>query len=245
MVKLLVGATALWFGVRAAWRKVMSKDQVTPAPAAPAGNNASVVDAALVAEAARLGLPVRAVKAVMQVEAGGHPFGPDGRLLIRFEPHVFARLTAQAALGLKTRPTTAQRDQYGTIVLNPGMTSIDRPRERTGGQVGEWDTFQRASAHSPELAAQATSFGLGQIMGFNYAAAGYPSALTMMNAFARSAAEQVRGMLQFISHDARLVTAIKNNDFKKFAAVYNGAPEGTPDNTRYATRMRAAYDKLA
>ena len=56
MVKLLVGATALWFGVRAAWRKVMSKDQVTPAPAVPAGNNASVVDAALVTEAARLGL---------------------------------------------------------------------------------------------------------------------------------------------------------------------------------------------
>ena len=220
-------------------------DGSSPSLGAPVGRAGGDPFAILSTEAPKLGLDPRVVRAVMQAESGQRPFGPDGRVVLRFEPHVFARLTAQKALGTTRRPTAAQVAQFGKVVLNPGMTQINEGRKRTGGQAAEWETFGRASAIDADAAIQSTSFGLGQIMGFNYRLAGYASPKAMFDAFASSGTEQVMGMLRMISNVPVQLNALRNKDYPAFVASYNGAPVGTVHNNGYVTRMQAAYAALA
>lgn len=196
-------------------------------------------------EAPKLGLDPRLVRAVMQAESGQKPFGPDGRVIIRFEPHVFARLTAEKALGLNRRGTRTEARAHGKIVLNPGMTDIYEGRKRKGGQAAEWETLGRARAIDNDLAIKSTSFGLGQIMGSNHKAAGYKTAQEMFDAFASSGTEQVLGMLRLITAVPALTTALKNKNLPAFVAVYNGAAVGTEHNNGYVKRMEAAFAKLS
>lgn len=190
----------------------------------------------LAREAPRYGIEPRVARAVMEVEAGGKPFGSDGKVIIRFEPHVFVRRLAQ-----KRRQDVSQMP----VVLNPGMAHVDDGRSRHGGQPAEWETLGRAREIDDDVALLATSFGLGQIMGFNHKIAGYDSPQAMLVAFSSSAREQVLGMLRFIAGSPRLLSALKARDFPRFVAGYNGAPIGSSGNDRYVSRMRSAYDRLA
>jgi hypothetical protein len=216
---------------------------MTSAPVAgrQGGDPFEVLDA----EAPKFGLDPRVVRAVMQAESGQMPFGPDGRVMIRFEPHVFARFTAQKALGSSRRPTDAQVATYGKVVLNPGMAHINDGRRRTGGQAAEWETLGRAKAIDADAAIQSTSFGLGQIMGFNYRLAGYASPQALADAFSTSSTEQVMGMLRMISNVPKQLNALRNKDYATFVSSYNGAAVGTQKNLGYVKRMEAAYAKLA
>lgn len=173
------------------------------------------------------GLDPAAVIAVIRVESSGKPYGPDGRLLLRFEPHVFAKLTQKAG--------------KRAVVLNPGMADLSNPRKRSGGQAGEYDTLARASKIDPELALRASSFGLPQVMGFNHAALGYGSAREMYDAFGRSPLEQIRGMVAFIASSAPMLAALKAKDWPAFVARYNGAKVGSKNNNAYTAKLRDAY----
>lgn len=186
------------------------------------------------------GVEPAALRAVIRVESGGKPYGPDGKLLLRFEPHVFARLTAQKKLG-KRKLSKAEVAAHGAIVLNPGMKTIDKPRQRTGGQAGEYETLARASAIDPELALQASSFGLPQVMGFNHAALGFPGARAMFEAFQRSPLEQLRGMSNFIGSSSKMAAALKAKDWPAFVEVYNGAKRGSAENNAYRGRLVQNY----
>lgn len=193
----------------------------------------------LKSEAARIGVDYPVLRAVVEAESSGKAFAPDGKIVLRFEPHVFARLTAQKKLGLKGRPTPEQTRANGAIVLLPGMkeaTSTDA-RNRTGGQASEWEAYGRASAIDHELAAQSASWGLGQIMGFNFKATGHANAVAMVAAFSASAENQIKGMVNFINSNKNMVAALKSKDLPAFVAIYNGAPVGDQYNTRYVKRM--------
>jgi hypothetical protein len=217
----------------------------SPTVPTPVGKPGDDPFAVLATEAPKLGLDPRVVRAVMQAESGQRPFGPDGRVMIRFEPHVFARFTAQKALGLSRRPTDAQVAAHGKVVLNPGMAHINDGRRRTGGQAAEWETLARAKAIDPDAAIQSTSFGLGQIMGFNYRLAEYASPQALVDAFSTSSTEQVMGMLRMIGNVPKQLNALRNKDYPTFVASYNGAAVGTPKNLGYVNRMQDAYAKLA
>lgn len=201
-----------------------------PAPASTGGgfslDRADVRE--VIAQAARsIGVEPAVLKAVIRVESAGKPFAPDGKLLIRFEPHVFARLTEKAG----KRAT----------VLNPGMKDIANPRQRSGGQPGEWATLDRAMGINPELALQATSFGLPQVMGMNYKALGYESARAMFADFQRSWAAQIAGMAKFVASSAKMLAAMKAKDWPRFVAIYNGAKVGSKSNATYSKKLQAAY----
>jgi len=216
----------------------------SPTVTTPVGKPGDDPFAVLATEAPKLGLDPRVVRSVMQAESGQRPFGPDGRVIIRFEPHVFARFTAQKALGSR-RLTDAQIAAAGKVVLNPGMAHINDGRRRTGGQAAEWETLARAKAIDPDAAIQSTSFGLGQIMGFNYRLAGYASPQALVDAFSTSSTEQVLGMLRMIGNVPKQLNALRNKDYPTFVASYNGAAVGTPKNLGYVNRMQDAYAKLA
>jgi hypothetical protein len=192
------------------------------------------------------GLDPKVVYGIMWAESMGNWMDPKtGKIIIRFEPHVFARLTAEKALNKKSRATKEETEKYGAKVLNPGMAHINDGRRRTGGQAAEWETLARAQAIDPERAVMATSFGLGQIMGANYAPAGFKTAQEMLASFTSGAEGQVMGMLRFITSDPKMTKAINEQNWPAFVAIYNRAPVGTPNNTSYVKRVQDEMAKRA
>ncbi|MDI9548659.1 MAG: N-acetylmuramidase domain-containing protein [Chloroflexota bacterium] len=160
---------------------------------------------------------------VMAVESGGTAFAGDGRMLIRFENHIFF-------------------DKYGK--LEPERFSqhfqfnLDRPWEdhlwrpdpkeewRTlhGNHQAEWNAFNLARTRfDPRAAKLSISMGLPQIMGFNHRYAGYESVEEMFTAFRDSANAQIIGFFDFIRAEPIQIWSLRNGDFYRFAAAYNGA----------------------
>jgi hypothetical protein len=168
--------------------------------------------------AALKGLEFKAVCAVQAVEAAGSGFDQvTGLIKIQFEPYYFRTYT-------------------GIRVAN----GVEK-------QAAEWQAFNEAAKINAHAAMMSTSWGLGQIMGFNHKAAGYDTVEKMVDAFKVSEYNQMLGMLNFICNDARLVKAIHAKDWNTFARIYNGPGYKNNPNTvvdDYDYKLSEAY-KLA
>ena len=164
--------------------------------------------------ACEFGLELAMLEALLEVESAGRGFFLDWysqwRIKIQFEPHWFKKYT-------------------DTYVVN-GV----RPQRE------EWDAFNKAAAINLEAAMLSTSWGLGQVMGFNYRMAGFHSVGEMVDAFKESEFNQVRGMLSFCKSKKPLYQALKENDFDRIAYYYNGSGYKTYS---YDERLRKAYNK--
>lgn len=153
---------------------------------------------------ARIGVGEDEIHALIDVEAAGSGFDRNGRVKALFEPHVFYRLLPshkrQTAIdaGLAYRKWGAQpypRDSYPRI-----LKAIDIDKT---------------------AALKATSWGLGQIMGFNAELAGYRSAELMVQAFSDDEEAHLNAMVTFII-SAGLDDELRNHDWAGFARGYNG-----------------------
>ena len=133
----------------------------------------------------------------------------NGKIVIQFEPHIFKKYTKK-------------------VIIN-GVE----------GQDAEWKAFNEAWKIDPNATMLSTSYGMGQIMGFNYKAAGYPTVGAMLDAFKTGEYEQVKGMLNFIKSNMNLRTAIKTLDWKKLAYNYNGSNYAV---NKYDVKLKAAYE---
>lgn len=172
------------------------------------------------ASAELIGCEVPAMLAVIAVESAGCGFLPDRRQKLLFERHVFHRQT---------------RGIFD--VEHPGVSSI-----HPGGYVGgaaEYGRFLEALQLDAVAAYESASWGLGQVMGFNYRPAGYGSAVEMRNAFNSGEDAQLRGMAQFIDSSG-LGGALRDRDWRSFAKVYNGP--GYAKN-QYDQKLKAAYER--
>ena len=190
---------------------------------------------------ARLNIDPGAALAVLLAESAGDAFGPDGRMIIRFEVHVFRR---------EWNPSDPARfdahfrfDPQRPASGHAWRPTPDSPwREFHGNQAAEWEVFTFARSLDERAAMRSISMGLAQIMGFNHAMIGYPTVQEMFEAFQRSERAQLEGMFRFI--EARsLVEPIRRRDFLAFATGYNGAGNAPP----YAAIIRqqlAIYDRL-
>lgn len=192
------------------------------------------------------GLDPKLVFAVIKAESDAKAVDPStGKILIRFEPHVFARFTAAKKLGKPyAKTSTSEGVRHGVKILLPNMAEVTEGRKRRGGQAAEWDALARARAVDPEAAIMSTSFGLGQLMGFTHKTAGFATAQAMLDFFSAGVDSQVRGVCKFIAGSSKMVKALRDNNFPAFVAVYNGAPAGTANNTGYVGRMKQALSKL-
>lgn len=161
------------------------------------------------------------LQAVTYVESGAKGWSALGKVILRFEPHVFLRET-------------------GETVLLPGMTAplASQSRLRRGGQNDEWAAYEAAARIDPEAAARSTSWGIGQVMGYNYKTLGYSSAVEMVADFEGRLEPQLIGMVNFIRKNAKAYDALLKNDLPRFVAVYNGAAVGTQANNNYVAKMR-------
>lgn len=179
--------------------------------------------AQIAAEATALGVPPPLVGAVYDVESGGRGMdAATGLPIILYEPHVFSRLTGH--------------------VHDAGHPSISyrawktRPYPKT--QTERWDQMLAAMAFDPGAALQSASWGLGQVMGFNFATCGFGDVWAFARRMASGEGAQFGAMLDFIEKKG-LLPALKRKDWRAVASGYNGS--GQVD--LYAGKLAKAYAK--
>lgn len=88
-----------------------------------------------------------------------------------------------------------------------------------------------------EAALQSASWGLFQIMGFNFKACRFKTVFDFVDAHVESEARQLDAALGFI-RSKELVSTLKEKDWARFARVYNGP--GYAKN-KYDEKLAAAY----
>lgn len=180
------------------------------------------------------GLGFKVVKTVLLIESAGSGFdSKTGLIKIQFEPHVFHRelATKKISSTLKLITGTLYNLTIGNFVIE----------NKVDIQSKEWEAFDIAKKVNEDAAYRATSFGLGQIMGFNYKASGYTSAKEMADDFSKGEYNQLRGMMNFIKSQSKMFTALKATDWETFARLYNGP---SYKRFQYDTKLRDTYSKL-
>lgn len=170
-----------------------------------------------------LGVDPASVRAVVAVECSGSGFLADGRPKILFERHWFYKLTPLPVS--KTRPD----------ISNP----------RSGGYLGgarEWNRLNAAISFDRTAALKSASWGLGQVMGFNYRAAGYSDVEDFVAAMHVSEGKQMEAMMNFIKANPAMHQALRDRNWQRFAYYYNGPAYRRND---YDNKLAAAYQKFS
>ena len=187
--------------------------------------------------ASACGLDFPRLMAFISVESGGHGFDPvTGKIIIQFEPSWMSKYLTKFKIAHKFyRITDAQGNR--DYVIEVGDKKISNGVE---GQKSEWISFNTAFSIHPKSALLSTSIGLMQVMGFNYAACGYPSVDAMWDSFKKGDYQQILGGATFIKNNITLYNALRNKNWKLVAYYYNG-PNYAINN--YDKKLAAAYLK--
>ena len=156
----------------------------------------------------------------------------SGFPVIQFEGHVFwrrlkalhdsaydpAKLLDDPATPLKIDSTG--KPIGGKLLGDVLYPSMDLTRMRR--QPDEWDQLTAARAIHPQLADESASWGAFQIMGFNWKICGRASIEDFVET-AHTLPGQLELFVGFIKANPKLITALRNRDWKSFAVTYNGA----------------------
>ena len=175
-----------------------------------------------------------AIKAVYDVEAGGAGFlGLQPKIL--FEGHVFWRLLLDAGKD----PVSLARGNED-ILYEKWTSAFYR------GGLAEYARLDRAKLIDADIAPQAASWGLFQIMGMNHVVAGFDGVETFVSAMNRSEVAHLEAFSAFLEgthfggDSLRDLLAARN--WAAFARAYNGPGYRT---NRYDDKLRHAYDVVS
>jgi len=192
------------------------------------------------------GVSLSAAVGVLCVESSGRGKTASGRLIIRFENHIFWSRWGKSNEDAFREHFTFDPSKRWTG--HKYRASASEPW-KTGhrDQQSEWDAFTIArSLHEP-AALQSISMGASQIMGFNHAAIGYDSAKEMFDQFSADERFHVLGMFDFIKGGGRtspMLEALRRGEYEQFATHYNGNGQAAA----YGARIRAAaaaFERIA
>lgn len=173
---------------------------------------------------ALIGVGEDEIHAILDVEARGSGFDPQGRPKILFEPHVFYRNLSGA------KRTAAVKAGLAYARWRPGAY---------GPESAQYPKLARAMAIDETAALKACSWGLGQILGENHKMIGYATVQAMVAAFVESEAAHLEGVIRFIQK-AGLADEVRRHDWTGLARGYNGASYAKHG---YHTRLAAAFRK--
>ena len=167
-----------------------------------------------------IGVGEDAIHAILDTETRGSGFDAFKRPTALFEPHVFYRQ-------LKAKGD----QQLLLLAVSKGLAY-----QSWGEQPYPKESYTRIQAAyklAPNEALMSASWGLGQLMGFNYALAGYKSVESMVSDFMLDEEYQLRAMVKFIisaglDDELRALDKAKDNPSlyaaaAAFARGYNGA----------------------
>ena len=187
-----------------------------------------------------LGASAAALAAVLKVESGGRGFGADGRVVVRFENHVFARRWGRShptefARHFRYDPKEGWKGQQWRRAEGDPWTACH------ADQAGEWAVLDFARTLDADAALASASYGVGQIMGFNHKAVGHGSAREMVDKFGEGIGPQLDAMIAFIRNNGKCLRGLRAGDYTLFAEGYNG----TGKAAAYAARIKEAADAYA
>lgn len=177
---------------------------------------------------------IPSLKAVVAVESSGNGFLPTGEAKKLVEGHRAWKTCLKRGLNPAEIAARGYED-----VLYPRWT-----KEHYIGGVGEESRLLRLTeAVGEEIALMSTSFGLGQVLGENYAACGYDSVQDYAAAMEESHDKQLEAMLGFIKSN-NLWRHLEGDtpNFAAFARGYNGPAYA---KNQYDAKMHRAFRQFA
>ena len=190
----------------------------------------TLTDAQIRAAAEAAGLEYALLKAVAVVESGPHGgFLPSGEPVILFEGHVFWRELIKRGI-----------DPYRFVKGNEDILFPVWDRTKYGPVSAQHPRLQRAAIIDREAALSSASYGLFQLMGFNWKVCGFQSLQQFINAMYRDEAAHLEAALGFMRGNG-LISVLKRRDWPAFARGYNGASYAA---NQYDTKLANTYDRL-
>ncbi len=184
-------------------------------------NTAPLTAADIDFAAHELSCEARAINAVSHVEAPRGGFNPDGRPVILFESHAFHMAT---------------EGKYDAS--HPGISTSSWVHNYGPGGAHQYDRLYEAIALDRTEALKSASWGRYQIMGSNYADAGYDTVEGFVADMCHSEAYQLDAFVAFLQNTG-IDSDLRTKDWAAFARRYNGP--GQVD--KYAADIEAAYER--
>ena len=168
---------------------------------------------------------------VVEVETAGltqgFGFRIDRRPQILFERHIF-RENTNGRFDVVAPDISGPPGGYGTLA-----SQYDRLEKAIA--------LGRKAKLGAEPALRAASWGMGQVMGFNYAAAGFRSATAMVQAMKKGEDAQLAAMAGFLQANG-LASLLLKKDWAGFAKKYNGPSYW---QNQYDVKLAEQYQRFA
>jgi len=166
------------------------------------------------------------LKAFVKVESGSQN-DLNGRVIIRWEPHIFKR--------------------YSKVQIN---VHGSRGRINDECQGNEYEAFRRGCSVEKgkwkEQAYMSASWGMGQIMGFHYKRLKFISPQALAEWIGASDDNGIRSIGQFIATNSKLLKACRTKDYHRIAVYYNGGyyEKYAPEGQQYDDKIKREYERL-
>ncbi|MEQ9436017.1 N-acetylmuramidase domain-containing protein [Hyphomonas sp.] len=168
----------------------------------------------------------------------------DAGVIIRFEPHIFRKRTAEFFRSLDAEDSAAHRN-FRAERSDEKLSALNQVRQDRWRYVKLYEAYstsgyrfnaRQATQHQMladakllnlSAAAQSFSYGWPQIMGFNSEICGYDSPVNFMVDMQSSVERQTQAYIRFCIHPLNrgLLKAMRGLDYDGVAYFYNG-PKG-------------------
>lgn len=183
-----------------------------------------ITDADICKAANLLGCSTSAIMAVAKVESGARRgFDDQGRLLLRFEGHVFRKYT---------------QGKY-----DRSYPAISYPYSRSKYRQHGYSAFNVAFKLNPNAALLSTSWGIFQIMGYNHQLCGYTSVDDMVTDYRNGENAQLFAFCGFIQR-RNLVQYLMQPSLRNFARFANGYNGPSYADNAYDVKMWRSYKEF-
>ena len=169
-----------------------------------------------------LGVGVPELLAVLAVESKTCGFLRDRRPIILFERHIFHKRT-------------------GGIYSDANPDISNKVPGGYTGLAGEYPRLKKAAKLDRRAALESASWGGGQIMGFNHAAAGFAGVDLMVAAMQASEDLQLVAVAKFLESQ-NLTKHLRAKDWASFARAYNGKDFA---KNKYDVRLAGAFQEYS
>lgn len=150
--------------------------------------------------------------------------------IILYERHIFYNLLNKTKNKEEIEKAKKDSSIYNSLSGNYGSASA----------LNQYSKLQKAVSINPEIGYQSASYGMFQIMGFNYKSCGFNDLVDFLVAMEAGQKEQLKAFCNFIKSN-NLQKYLKNKQWAEFAKRYNG-PNYKKNN--YDVKMQNEYNKL-
>lgn len=178
--------------------------------------------------AKELDIPVAAIRAVVEIEAGkkAEGFNPDHTPIINFDLSMFRQAARRHSINL-----ARYRKSHAVVFAAPNT------RKYGSYEKAQYARLKSAMTINRSAALESCFWGMFQIGGFNWKTCGFPSVEAFVKEMSRSELAQLEIFARFIKATG-MDKYLRKLDWAGFASRYNGPGYRARG---YHTRMAAAY----